>query len=269
MKIRIMSSNIWGNCPIECPISDRDDKIASVFQHYKPDVIGIQECSPKVRKETKNLFKLTEKNYAEVPVTPINSKKNDYTPIIYRKASLELIDCGWHLYDGLNDAGSKSLEWALFETLNEQKKFIVINTHFYWKNTNFGKATRIKNTGDLMYYYWLLEEKYECPIFVTGDFNCKINDPPIKTVMMYGLLSARHSAKKSSPYNSLHAYPVFDSAKDTYTDGDMPSEERDDSIDHIFVSGLSSEQIKKFVTVTDKDALEASDHCPVFVEADI
>ena len=49
----------------------------------------------------------------------------------------------------------------------------------------------------------------------------------------------------------------------------MPSEERDDSIDHIFVGGLSSEKIKKFTTVTDKGALEASDHCPIFVEADI
>ncbi len=269
MKIRIMSSNIWGNCPVECPISDRDDKMAAVYNRYKPDVIGMQECSPKVRKETRNIFTLTENDYAEVPVKPVNSKKNDYTPIIYRKAELELVDFGWHLFDGLNDLGSKSLTWALFEAKKEQKRFIVINTHFYFKSTNIGRAARINNTGSLMYYYWLLSEKYGCPVFITGDFNCTVNEPPIKTIMMYGLLSARHSAKKTSPYSSYHACPKFDTAKDSYTDGDMPSEERDDSIDHIFVGGVSPDKIKKFVTVTDKGALEASDHCPIFVEADI
>ena len=269
MKIRIMSSNIWGNCPKECPISDRDDKLAAIYHHYKPDVIGIQECSPKVRKETKNLFKLAETEYSAVPVDPINSKKNDYTPILYRKSELNLLEFGWHLFDGLNDSGSKSLEWALFQTKKDELRFVVINTHFYWQNTNFGRATRINNSGSLMYYYWQLSEKYSCPVFVTGDFNCTINEPPMKTLMMYGLLSARHTAKKSSPYASHHAYPKFDSAKDTYVDGDMPSEERDDSIDHIFVSGIAPENIKKFVTVTDSYALEASDHCPIFVEAEL
>jgi endonuclease/exonuclease/phosphatase family metal-dependent hydrolase len=49
----------------------------------------------------------------------------------------------------------------------------------------------------------------------------------------------------------------------------MPSEDRDESIDHIFVGGISPEKLKKFMTVTDKGALEASDHCPIIVEADI
>ena len=44
----------------------------------------------------------------------------------------------------------------------------------------------------------------------------------------------------------------------------MPDEEIDNSIDHIFVGeGIA---VKNYRTVVDAEALQASDHCPLFVD---
>ena len=66
MQFTVMSSNVWGNCPDNRPIADRDDKMAVVFLKYLPDSIGLQECSPLLRRERQNLFSLISKEYADV-----------------------------------------------------------------------------------------------------------------------------------------------------------------------------------------------------------
>ena len=132
MKITVMSSNVWGNCPDDRPIADRDDKMAAVYLRYLPDSIGLQECSLMLRYEKQNLFSLIEKEYTEIQVTPTNEGKNNYTPIVYRPSKLELIDSGWLYFSGLNDMGSKSVTWALFLHKETNTHFIHINTHYYW-----------------------------------------------------------------------------------------------------------------------------------------
>ena len=232
--IRVMSSNIWGNCKPEFPISDRDDNLSVIYHRYLPDVIGMQECSPKSRSETLNIMRLTADEYEEIPAEPTNARHNNYTPIIYRRERLELLDFFWHYYIGLNDHGSKSPTWGLFRLTGTEKQFLHLNTHYFWTSDFPGRAASICNTGELLGIYWGLCDKYNVPAFLTGDFNCRSAEPPIKTLVSYGLEEARYAAAEKSPYRSHHAYPTYHENGNYFSEGVMPELAPEKSIDHIF-----------------------------------
>ncbi len=258
--IRVMSDNIWGHDPI----GDRFSKLATVYHRYLPDVIGLQECSPISRRAGNSIIELNADVYEEVPVMATNALRNNYTALLYRRDRLTLVDFGWHLYSGLNDKGSKSLTWAVFDTKNGHR-FIHINTHYFWTADNNGRSTRICNSGELLGVYWSLTRQYvNCPVVFTGDFNCRSYEPPIKALTYYGLREARYEAEEKSPYRSHHAYPTYHEDGDHYDSGVMPSKQPEESIDHILIAGFCD--IPQFVTVVDPEALDASDHCPIFCD---
>jgi len=267
MKITVMSSNVWGNCPDDRPIADRDDKMAAVYLRYLPDSIGLQECSLMLRYEKQNLFSLIEKEYTEIQVTPTNEDKNNYTPIVYRPSKLELIDSGWLYFSGLNDMGSKSVTWALFLHKETNTHFIHINTHYYWTKDPEGQEARISNSHELTGLYKDIIKKYPYPVVITGDFNCRTDSEPIKALFDAGLAEARLCAKQPViPYRSSHKYPEIDDSDPeniTYPVSHLPNAEIETSIDHIFVT--PSFTVDKYHTVIDKEALESSDHCPLIV----
>ena len=269
MEIAIMSSNVWGNCPADRPIADRDDKMAKVYFRYLPDAIGLQECSVKLREEKINLFDLIKDAYEEVPVTPTNDIKNNFTPIVYRRDRLDLEDCGWHCFSGLNDKGSKSITWALFCDKSCGERFIHLNMHYFWTSDEPGREARISNSREMLAIVSELTEKYQLPIILTGDFNCCTHEPPIAAIVEAGFEEARLCARQSvEPFCSLHPYPEIDDSDPrhiTYPRGYMPGKDIDKSIDHIFVTPDIT--VKSYVTVVDNEALEASDHCPLIVNA--
>jgi endonuclease/exonuclease/phosphatase family metal-dependent hydrolase len=265
--IRVMSYNIWGNCPKGTTISNRDDLVAAVILRYLPDSAGLQECSPKMRAEEPNIFALLAAEYEEVPVTPTNEKKNNYTPILYRKNRLELIDCGWHYFAGLNDSGSKTITWACYRLRDPDAGFLHFNTHFYWTGDDPGRAARITNTGELLALMLEVTAKYSLPAVFTGDFNCRSDEPPVDVLRKFGLVEARYEAPESSPWRSHHAYPKYDPERGVFGEGTCPSREAERSIDHILSRGDISPQ--RFVTVIDREALDSSDHCPLFCDFEL
>jgi len=262
--VRIMSFNIWGNCPKDTTISNRDDLAAVILLRYLPDSVGFQECSPRMRSEATNIFQLISSEYDEVPAAATNEKKNNYTPIVYRRKALKLLDYGWHCFVGLNDGGSKSITWALFECLADGRKFIHINTHYYYKSTDAGRAARVTNTGETLALMVDLLEKYPVPVFFTGDFNCRADEPPVEVLCRFGIKDVRYTAAESSPWRSHHAVPTYNAGSDTFAQGVHPTDEREQSIDHIFSCGEAAAE--KFVTVVDSEALDASDHCPIYAD---
>lgn len=268
VKLKLMTSNIWGNCPPNLPIAERDDKLAAVFRHYVADIIGLQECSTRSRAERLNIINLSLRFYDELPITLPATKKNNYTPILYNRDTLNVIDSGWHCFSGLNDVSSKSITWGIFEVKESGCKFLCFNTHFYWKKTDPGRAARICNTGELLELYWKIKDKHgELPTFIIGDLNSRSDEPPIKVLAHYGFTEARYTAEESSPYKSYHDYPVYDPVEECYSNGVMPSEAREESIDHILCT--RDVVVKKFVTVTDREALDSSDHCPLYADVEI
>ena len=267
-NIRIMSSNIWGNCSKETPIATRDDKIALVYRKYLPDVIGMQECSPKARAQELNLWRLIQDQYSEVPAVPSNELKNNYTSVVYRTDKFNLIDFGWSYYSGLNDKGSKSLTWCVLENKKTKKQFLFFNTHYYWTGDEPGKLARIENTKEFLTIFKEIYGKYKLPAFFTGDFNCRSDEPPIQALISEDFVESRTNAKiRTSKYRSHHKYPTYYPEEGTYHDGVVPNLEPERSIDHIFTYGHV--ETLTYHTVIDPESLEASDHCPIYIDAKI
>ncbi len=268
MKLRVMSSNVWGNCPSDRPIADRDDKMAAIYHRYLPDVIGMQECSPVLRRESPNLFDLVSDVYDEVPSVAINERNNNFTPILYQRDRLTLEDHGWLCFEGLNDHGSKSLAWALFCLRESGERFIHINTHYFWTQDEAGREARVSNSRQLLALCRQVIDRYPYPVVMTGDFNCCTEESPIVAILENGFRETRLCAEQPVlPLRSYHAYPDIDDTDPEhihYPNGHMPDAEMDRSIDHIFVNaGL---RVLLYQTVVDGEALQASDHCPLYVD---
>ncbi|MBQ8576355.1 MAG: endonuclease/exonuclease/phosphatase family protein [Clostridia bacterium] len=266
--VRVMTSNVWGNCPADAPISNRDDNLAVIYRRYLPHVIGMQEVSPKSRAEEENLIRLVADRYTEVPADT-GEHPNNYTPILYRHDVLTLCDCGYVSYDSLNDAGSKSVTWGVFRINETGTLFIHINTHYYWTSDAPGRAARIKNSQQLLALSDTLAAKYPgLPMFYTGDFNCRTAEPPIGMLLCEGIRECRDANEGTPPVIcSHHGYPGKNAETGLF---DVPAVAKpgpENSIDHIFVrDGDTPVQVLCHVIVDDTESLLATDHCPIYCD---
>lgn len=267
MNIRVMSSNVWGNTAADHIVANRCDNLKMIFERYKPCVLGCQEFSPRMRDIDHNLAKLIENTYCEVPETPENKYNNNYTPIFYNPDIVALGDHGYFYFSGLNDIGSKSASWAVFTIKESGKDFLMINTHYYWTNDDPGREARINNTKELLALYKTINSD-NLPTVVTGDFNCISKEKPIEELIENGFYEARFiSTEPVVNLRSYHDYPklnLTDPNNPFWENGEMPNERIDESIDHIFTKGEI--KVNRYITVTDKEALNSSDHCPIFVD---
>ena len=257
MQIRIMSSNIW-SC--SQPTANRDDLLAEVYFKYRPLTIGIQECSPEIRAEEKSLLDLCAPDYLELNPAPENI--TNFTPILYNRC-LTVENSGWILFDGLNNLNSKSITWGLFSLKN--KRFIHINVHYYYETNEQGAQARQQNSAQLLQLIGQLQ-CYQAPVIVTGDFNCEERSKPLQALLHNGLTLA--SSINPQKVCSYHVFPQYDEEKNLFFGGSPlhPSYTAEDSLDHIF---LQNAVCTRFVTVQDQEALDASDHCPIYADIEI
>ncbi len=270
MKVRILSSNVWGNCPDDQFIADRNQKLSEVYLSLLPDFIGLQERSLRSRTEAPDFSELIGGEYTEIPVEPTNELKNNFTPGYYRRSAWELLESGWHYFSGRNDKGSKSITWGAFQSRKGEGRVLFFNMHYYWRPDAEGHATRLQNTKELLALYREVSAKYPYPAFFTGDFNSATADEPIQNLLAGGLKEAwQESEAPVERLRSYHYCPEADRDAEGawhYVRGFLPDDRLEWSIDHIF---FDKARILSYVTVTDPRALEGSDHCPIYVDAEI
>jgi endonuclease/exonuclease/phosphatase family metal-dependent hydrolase len=70
---------------------------------------------------------------------------------------------------------------------------------------------------------------------------------------------------RTSDSNAHHPYPVWDETTQTFVHGPAPTGIYAQAIDHIYFIG-ENVQLLAYDTIASQDALDASDHCPVYVE---
>ncbi|TMV49558.1 hypothetical protein FE783_13735 [Paenibacillus mesophilus] len=261
---RIMTSNIWGNCGDKA-IANRDDNLADVFLRYRPDVLGLQEVSPKVRREPINIFDLLDSHYAEVDVD-IGPLSNNYTPLLYLKDKFTVQRSGFHSFSGLNDSNSKSVTWAELECNSSGSRFAVCNTHYYWTEDDAGKEARINNSKELVDVVAAIMQIRRIPVLCMGDFNCRASSDPIRNLLDHGFADAQSGATvRTSDSNAYHPYPEWDEALQRFANTPAPTGKYAEAIDHIFYTA-GTVSIFVYETIVSQGALDASDHCPVYVD---
>ena len=151
-------------------------------------------------------------------------KDVNYTPVFYKADKDSLLDSGYFLYDGLNDANSKSVTWAVLEEKATGKQVVVASTHLWWMfDSEKDNQQRLQNVAQLKAFCdkMVAEETTDMPTCV-DDYPVELPD---KTA-------------------AIRRMPEF-------------------AIDYIFTYNIENLKAKKFDVLTHEDARRSSDHSPV------
>lgn len=260
--ITFYCQNVWNYSPsqyrnklIRSLISDFDADVC-MFQEFGPDTI----CSGELP-----LPSLMENVYEKVCKETV---KRNFTPVYYKRDKFNLIDSGYFLYDGFNDADSKSVTWAVMEERSSLSKFAVISTHFWWMfSSEKDNEQRLRNVDELYEICNKIKEKHDVPIIVGGDLNNGKNaeqgEEPYNYMIQKGFADVRFHAEETTFTFTHHDYPILNEAG-IYEKGALPVR----NLDYIFTFGNYPVKPKKFDVITTQKALDSSDHCPLIAKID-
>lgn len=287
--MRIMTSNIWGDF-FNNPVKVREDGLYTIYKRYNPDVIGFQEAAAGWYESS--LFEKLSSEYRLIGVDRFSGDNS--TPMAVKK-EYDVIACGREKYVGTPDA-SKTVTWAVLE--KDGEKFAVCNTHFWWMRgtetdevkeiigvTDYTledhcnlRAENASQLSDLMIY---LHNKYSVNVYALGDMNAVVTESLFDMYAKKGIKNLFDVAMEKDTTCSIHGNPVCGE------DGNFYGKEADDeyieylrnalclpktdgegylsSIDHIIGLGEGF-KVKQYRVVTDTEALNSSDHSPVYVD---
>ena len=269
--VRVMSFNIlasdWNNHP---PVKGRDDLFRDVISRYAPDVIGMQEVNAE-------WYDSLGKNFGTYKF--VNEGKNkirgyvNYSTMAYNTETVTLIKWGQKAFTVNMNENCRNLMWAIFECKDDpSQRFIVTSTH--WDLTSERRvAEAIEMTGILK----ILEEYYKLPMFCTGDYNSREPSNEYYTfTQCSGFKSSKYAAKERGLVASSSHLGDGTGTADDFNSGywklgtvsyRQKAINTIQTIDHIFASPDAN--ILYYDTVVDAAALEASDHCPIYIDIDL
>ena len=255
--MRIMTSNIWGDYfGNEC--NTRSKGLEDTYRKYLPDVIGVQEITEGWYKE--GLFERLSDEY-----TLVEGWAGNYTPLMFRKSSFTMLECGWEQLEETPDK-SKSITWAVLKAKENGKLVCVLNTHFWWMERNDGDyEIRRLNAVQLLNRMNLLKERYNCPVFGFGDLNSRPDSPAIKYLYENGVYSSYDLAKAPHKICTIHGYP--ERGNDGFFHSKTTELDFMKTIDHIVT--YKDYPIEKQVVVEDQCVLDSTDHSPVYIDFEL
>ncbi len=271
--LRVMFYNLYGYSNAGGPLDLRQNLQIDMIKSYAPDVIGFQEY---VKASHDSMTaKLTALGYAEVPSTRNSSDKVNDTPIFYKSSEVTLEASGYFLYtedrgisQACNNNYTKSLSWAVFTEKESGKQFTVVNTHLMYNADENDDGTkedhtlaRQENVKELLDQIGNIPSQYaSLPIILGGDLNCSYTTAPFND-----LVSGGFTWMKNAPNVSYDSYgygkeiATYSTTDKIYTEIATPPT-TGYGIDHALYSGNVT--VKNYLTVTDRIACIASDHCP-------
>ena len=263
MEIRIMTSNIWGDY-FGNEVEFRDRQLYGIYQKYDPDIIGFQEVTQNWHLSP--IWQELSEKYTYVKAEP--SSANNYTPLIYKTERFMSLEEGWEYLPETPDE-SKTVTWAVLKDKKTDKIFACCNTHFWWMTgDDKHELLRGKNAVFLTDLMRKLEAKYRCPVFACGDFNCSYGSIAFLHFEKSGVVDLFDVAKERKDITSRHGNPVCGEDGRYHGVADLINTYRHPrSLDHII--GIGDFKVKKHDVILDSDALDATDHSPVYSDIEL
>lgn len=252
-ELTVMSYNIRYASPNDGPNlwQNRKEEMIQTLLEIKPNLIGLQEVVHL------QLIDLTSgmKDYSYVGVGREDGKtKGEYSPILYRKEDLKLLDSDtfWlsetpnQISVGWDAALERVCTYARFLHLKTGKEFWLFNTHF----DHVGVYARVQATRLILSKIKLLN-KDKLAVIITGDFNLEPEEKPIKILQAAFEDVQQKLSVKAANYGTFTGFDV-----ENYGDR---------RIDYIFQNGFELLKADHLWLKTTND-LWLSDHHPVISE---
>ncbi len=129
------------------------------------DVVGLQEVSRwwfcNIKSNTQYAF-----------VAPLRTEVGGFmTAIAYNPRRVDLLDYGNIALEKGSNSRLRRIVWGLFRYKSTGEVFLVVNTHFNVMQSD--SSSGLVQALQLTDHVRKLNEKYNCPVVVTGDFNAK------------------------------------------------------------------------------------------------
>lgn len=252
--MRIMTANIWGNY-FNNPVSARDGDLITVFDRYSPDVLGVQEIMWEWYQSP--MFPHLAENYNLFGTEMLNS--TNFVPM-FAKKNYKMLAKGFEYYTDTPD-DSKSVTWAVLE--DGKNRFAVCNTHFWWMTGEEHDKIRVINAKQLVALMKQLHTRFACPVFAFGDMNTGTTSEVFKVYAENGIKHLYDMTTEKDDLTSWHGDPEKDENGKFH--GRVLYKDHTHSLDHIIALG-DGFKVKQYRIVTDTEALDATDHSPVYAD---
>lgn len=275
-NLRVMTSNIWDKpCNTDawkelgedCSNNVRLKEIAKVYMAYEPDVLSLQEMNYYFINYLIEKINEGGRNYKIADRYVTGSAFRNYTPIIYNADKVKLLDSNSHVFRYASNSNSKSYTWGYFEEKKSGNRFVVFSTHLWWqKDKNYPKSSyyREKQIAEVCGKADELIEKYDCPCFIMGDFNCVSSSKEYGTFATLGYSDCYNIATQYAE-NACGKYLCNSTAFSYQTTTGGYSK----SIDHITAKNLRKSEVLSYDYVTPNFFGKLSDHAPLYVDINL
>ncbi|MCQ2428032.1 MAG: endonuclease/exonuclease/phosphatase family protein [Clostridia bacterium] len=247
--IRVMSYNIltekWGGTDT----SPRAERLGAMLDAYSPDIVGIQEvCSIWVK-----YIPIYCGDYAHVCLVRPDGGEN-YSTVLYKKDKYELVDSGVIPYSMSANVYCRNMGWAVLRDKATGKNVAIISTHWDFNDGEINRDNYRKvQAEELSAQVKKLQDKYNCPVFTTGDYN---------TIQSSGSMNYFRSINNMWcwKFDSLKMLNNYGSASNL---GTLPGQ-GGNVIDYVFGT-KDTTPLQSFVVVN-FDTANISDHQPVITD---
>lgn len=275
-NLRILDMNIWEwdgtreklpkawvEAGEDCTNQVRSKGFAGIVRAYMPEVLCLQEYSPEMHLE---LYpKLKKFGYA-LTFMPEDGEVN-YTPIYYRASSVKLVETAYFPHDlPYNNGRTKSFTTAVFQTKKGGKKFIIANTHLWWKAEKVMAGSdnaRTQQVRNIIAKAEHLRQKHDCPIFFMGDLNCNLRSEALSVALEAGYKPAWEIATVHGDLRCGH----HKCSKDGFSRKQNKTDDGFGCIDHFFIYDPSGRvEVKIFMRDYAWFTVKLTDHYPNYAD---
>ena len=275
-NLRILDINVWGwdgtreklpeawvKLGEDCTNEVRSVGFAGVVTAHMPEVLCLQEYSPEMHAE---LYPKLQKAGYEITFQPAPGEVN-FTPVFYRKSCVKLIETAYFPHDlPYNNGRTKSFTTAVFQMKKGGKKFIVANTHLWWKTETVmagSDSARTQQVRNIIAEAGKLRVKYDCPVFFMGDLNCNLRSETLSVALAAGYKPAWEIATVHGDLRCGH----HKCDKGGFSRKQNKTDDGFGCIDHFFIYDPSgSVKVKTFVRDYAWFTVKLTDHYPNYAD---
>ncbi len=165
--LRIITYNVltekWGGTET----SARAEYFGAFLDVYKPDIVGVQEVCDKWRKYMPDRIG----NYKLIGTVRKDGGQS-YSAIVYDSSKYEVLAQGVDTYSYHASAECRNMSWAIFMEPATGVKFAFISTHWDFGDEENKQQMRKVQADEMSAKIAALKAEYNCPVIITGDFNC-------------------------------------------------------------------------------------------------